>query len=94
MLEGGCRDERYGESGRERERETESIGEMDHPVSGCIMRGKTEAKVWDEIWRLLRTHKRQKDTKVLRLRVYGFYPGGHHSAYGCITPMTFAWAHQ
>lgn len=39
-------------------------------------------------------HTRQKDTKVLRLRVCGFYPGGHHSAYRCITPMTFASAHQ
>lgn len=36
----------------------------------------------------------KKETKVLRLRVYGFYPGGHHSAYRCITPMTFASARQ
>lgn len=38
--------------------------------------------------------KKKKDTKVLRLRLHGFYPGGHHSAYRCITPMTFASAHQ
>ena len=46
---GGCRDERYGERETERERATESMGEMDHPVSGCIMSGKNRSKVWDEI---------------------------------------------
>lgn len=42
---GGCRDERYGERERGRERE----GEMDHPVSGCIMGEKREAD--EQKWR-------------------------------------------
>lgn len=60
----------------ERERETESMGEMDHAVSGCIMRVKTEAKVWDEIWGLLCTHKakRYKSAQVEGVRLLRWWP--------------------
>lgn len=95
VLEGGMQgDEGYGdrESGRE--------VEMDHPVLWCTT-GKKGGRRKLEICRLfeiITSSKKLTTRKFLRrtiwLKPLRCYSGGHHSAYRCITVVTFASADQ
>lgn len=86
---GGCRDERYGERERDGEHGRDGSRSLRMHNEG---ENRSKSVGWD-LGAVVHTQGK-KDTKVLRLRVCGFYAGGHHSACRCITPMTFASAHQ